>query len=266
VPAFTGDPDARTEQDGFIVELWLSDDAVTTRRPLFARVRVTNGSGRTVYRHVDECGNVAMVVLDQRERLERGRDWSGIAATFKERVFEEQQYGLFWFGTVKAGGLTENCEIRPGVVLEEVDALEAQGAVGRPIVPGSAILTATFGYYPDIEHLESMDEAQISISMPIQVEGESTGQRWVSDYIDIALSQPRFIEWLEEQPVRTWINTSVSDWPNELGEMPPRPPYDEATDGTVDVGLFRFRAGSDQYGAVIIDVPTDEILGYRFEP
>jgi hypothetical protein len=63
----------------------------------------------------------------------------------------------------------------------------------------------------------------------------------------------------------SWINTDVADWLNEAGEYPARPPYERATRGAVDIGLFRHDEEFGEFGGVILDLPTGELLGFRFE-
>jgi hypothetical protein len=240
---------------------------------MFARVRVTNGSNRTVYRQIGNCGDVSSITADQRALMPKARVWSGIAATFKQHVLDERGFGLWGFQNVTridlpprgCGDIFGLDPVKPGAVLNETRAWDALGAFGRPVVPGPTKLTATFAWYRDRSHAEPSDEGKLSIVTEIRVEGKPTGQTWIGEYIDRALAQPRFIDWLDDRPVSSWINTHVMDWPNERGEYPARPPYERATQGAVDIGLFRHDEEYGEFGGVILDLPSGELLGFRFE-
>jgi hypothetical protein len=271
-PAFARRPDFRAQRDGLALELWLPDRVVQTGGRIFAHVRVTNGSNRTVYRQVGgNCGDVSRIIVDQRALMPEGRTWSGIAATFKQRVLEERGYGLSGFQNVTRIG-HPGCPdfsllhpVNPGAVLDETRAWDIVGAVGRPVVPGSTKLTATFTYYRDRNHAEPSDERKLNIVTEIRVDGEPTGETWITEYVDRALAQPRFADWLDNRPVTSWINTDVVDWPNDDGEYPARPPYDRATQGAIDIGLFRWDEELGEFGGVTLDLPSGELLGFRFE-
>jgi hypothetical protein len=239
---------------------------------MFAHVRVTNRSNRIVYRQIGNCGDVSSIIVDQRP-LMPSRSWSGIAATFKQRVLDERGFGLSYFQNVTridlpprgCGDIFGLDPVKPGAVLNETRAWDAIGYFGRPVLPGPTMLTATFAYYPDSKHRNPSDERKLNILTEIRVEGKPTGETWIGEYVDRALAEPRFADWLDDQPETSWINTSVAHWPNDDGEYPAQPVYLKATQGTVDIGLFRWDEEEGEYGGLILDLPSGDLLGFRFE-
>lgn len=269
-PPRTGPPTAQVERDGIIVELWLPEDVATIGERAFAYVRVTNRGALPVEYEGNPCSDSIGAFLDHSASAPAGRSWPGIAGVFKARLLEEGRYGISLFMDVEridreqhgCADIGMSVFLEPGDMHERSMALDLQGYPGNPIFPGLATALGRFAYGPGDP---SEREEALVAEAPIRIEGERTPEYWIVDFVDRALSEPRFAEWLEEQPVESWINTHSTAWPNEEGRYPRDPCYQRATDGALDIGLFRDVDLTVEYGAVTLDLPSGEVLGVRFE-
>lgn len=268
-PPRTGAPTAKVERDGILVELWLPEEVAAIGERFFAHVRITN-TGVRRFQQID-CDGPADITVDYRAALPPSRDWHGIAGQFKARFLSEARYGEAAFSDIAVIDREHfGCAdvlivepVEPGTVLEETLAWDLEGYLGRPLVPGPATLEAAFRFWPT-QAAEGERQA-VAVEADIQIGGVLTPGWPLAEYVDLALSEPRFDAWLEEQPVETWINTNTVAWPNEEGEYPRDPCYQGATDGALDIGLFRDVDQTVEYGSVTLDLPSGEVLGVRFE-
>jgi hypothetical protein len=269
-PPRTGPPTAAVERDGILVELWLPEDVARIGERTFAHVRVTNRTERSVQYEGNPCDASLGARLDYTASAPAGRSWPGIAGAFKARLLEEGSYGIRYFMDVERidqeqrgcadVGMTTGLGL--GATLERTVALDLVGYPGRPIFPGPATALGRFAYWP----AETYEGQEVVVAeAPIGIEGERTPEYWIVDFVDRALAEPRFAEWLEQRPAETWINTHSTAWPNEEGRYPADPCYERATDGALDIGLFREVPGVFEFGSVSLDLPSGELLGVRFE-
>jgi hypothetical protein len=267
-----GPPLATGERDGILLQLWLDRQQVRVGDRLFALTRVTNNGTTSPTWEKNICGSgPAPISVTRVSELPVGQSWTGLAADFKQTVLSEGGFvsggraslGKFWdagmFDTVipmGCPGYSQQGPFMPGEVSEMVLAWNVAAPQGQVMSTGTASVTATF----------ASSAPDISAQTLIEIEAvEPTEPLTIVHYVDIALSQSEFNDWLNERPRSSWINTSVTFWPNDQGEYPPQPEYEGVTNGAVDVGLFRSPAG-EQYGSVIIEVGTGRVLGTRFEP
>jgi hypothetical protein len=207
----------------------------------------------------------APVTAQTEDALPAGREWQGIAAAFKQQVLTESGMTggtstVGYFATPMPDGVQVGCPaismmrpFQPGQVEEEAVVWDVVPPQGLAIRTGELTIKSTF------------ESVSLSASASVVVEGAAAAQFTVVDYVDAALSVPKFREWLESQPRTTWVNTAVAFWPSPEGAMPPRQPYRSAPNGAVDIGLFTSPPGTNGYGAVILDPVTLEVLGTRFE-
>ena len=271
-PAWEGPPTASAIEEGIRVEVWHQGREVVIGERVFAHVRVTNESDRRIFRETS-CGvGLARVTVDYSASLPKGQAWTGMAQRFKEELLREGRYGVGQFvGTEWLDQGNRVCAdvftgeyLEPGEALESSLAWDVVGYPLRPVLPGAADAVATLRYWLD-ETAVPEDDVTVSAATEVQLTGDATPETPVVEYVDRALAEPRFAEWLEEEPPSTWINTHITTWPNEEGQYPDQPCYADATEGAIDIGLFRMVDGGDGYGAVTLDLPSGELLGVRFQ-
>lgn len=273
-PPRTGPPTAEVERDGILVELWLPEEVATIGERFFAHVRITNTGVQRVFRDASDCVTPSSVSVDYTVALPAGNAWSGIAGTYKKRLLSEREYGIRHFLDMEHVGLLSYfCSdvlitkpFGPREALEHSVAWDIGGYQFRPVVPGNAVVTAKFGFWPTEDSAGDPESLSVAAGTPILIAGTATSERPLVDYVDLTLAEPRFAEWLEQRPPDTWINTHSVAWPNEEGEYPPDPCYERATDGALDIGLYREVPGIFEFGSVSLDLPSGELLGVRFEP
>jgi hypothetical protein len=253
-----------------VLELWLSDRTVSIGHRTFGRVRVTNRGRRTVYRQTGgNCGVTAHILVDQRAMIPPGRMWDGVAATFTRRVRADWKPGMYGFRPVDFIDLGEyGCPdhfsldpVRPGQVVDVKFAWDPASRFGSPLMPGRAEVTASFPFFRDREQYGRADERRVTATTTVRIKGQAHPQRWLTEYLDLALSEPHFADWLDDYPPRTWINTHVVLWPNEDGIYPRDAIFQQATEGALEVGLFRRGVNPTEYLAVVLDVPSGAALG-----
>jgi hypothetical protein len=268
-PPRTGPPTATAERDGILVELWLPEDVARIGERTFAHVRVTNLGPLAIEYEGNPCSESLGARLDYTASAPAGRSWPGIAGAFKARFLQEGSYGVRSFVNVERIDQEQrDCDtvgmpayLEPATSLERTVALDLVGSPGRPIFSGPATALGRFAYRPGENEGEDVVEAEA----PIRIDGERTPEYWIVDFVDRALAEPRFAEWLDQRPADTWINTHSVAWPNEDGDYPPDPCYERATDGALDIGLFREVPGVFEAGSVSLDLPSGDVLGVRFE-
>lgn len=271
-PIALGDspPTATSQEDGIVVELWLDARDVALGDRLLALVRVTNRGNTSPTWESNICGfGPAHITVEGPAGLPEGRSWDGLAAEFKREVLAEfgavrdghADLGSFWDAEmidVDNMACPAYSQVRPFVPGQSVQKLLAWDARAKPglnVTAGQATVTARF----------ESSAGSVTAETVVEIKDSSPRTLTVVDYVDTALAQPDYAAWLEELPRSSWINTSVTFWPNEEGRYPPRAEYDDATTGAVDVGLIRNGANLEEGGAVIIDTGTGEVLGTRFD-
>jgi hypothetical protein len=265
VPQREGPPTAVAEGDGIVLELWVPDEPATIGQWFFSHLRLTNESRGVVL--IDyPCDQIA-VKLDASSLVPPGRAWTGLAAAFKEQLLARYEHGNWTMVESQSIGREQRAcgdvagPMSPGGVVEQTYALDLTGTRHAGAVrPGPASVVATFKTYDWSEG----DPPTITTDAPIRIEGVPTTETSIVGYIDRALEEKRFTDWLAKEPLDSWINTHISWWPNEEGQYPPDPLYRKATEGTVGIGLFRIGPNLEELGAVIFDLPSGKLLGFRF--
>lgn len=268
-----GPPLTSGEQDGIVVQLWLDRQQVRVGERLFALTRVTNNGTTSPTWEKNICGSgPAPISVTRVSELPVGQSWTGLAADFKQKVLSEGGFvsrgrailGKFWdasmFDTLiplACAAYSQQGPFAPGEVSEMRLAWDVAAEEGQVLSTGTASVTATFASSAPAISAETLIEIQAI---------EPNGALTIVHYIDIALSQSEFHDWLNERPRSSWINTHVGFWPNDEGQYPPQPEYEGVTNGAVDVGLFRSLPQGEEVGSVIIEVGTGRVLGIRLEP
>lgn len=260
---------ATAEKDGIAVELWLSAREAHVGDRLLALVRVSNRGTSSPTWETNTCGTgPAPIRVEAPAGLPAGRAWTGLAAEFKGQLLREfgavgngrAVIGTFWdaetidLPNVACPAFSAMAPLLPGQGVEKMIAWDVGTKSGLTIEAGTAALVAQF----------SSSAGEVEAVTSVDISGDSAAGRTIVEYVDTALANEAFHDWLNEADSSSWINTSVTFWPNEEGEYPARPEYEKATTGAVDVGLFRDGPEFETYGGVIIDTGTGEILGTRF--
>ena len=268
-PPLADAPTITADEDGVLLEVWLpAEVAIGTRS--FAAARMTNRTDADIYRQVGGCEPVAAISVDFSASVPAGPDHPGIAGRFKQRLLEDGGLGRGDYREPALMGPNVGCDdmfalqpLRPGAVVEQRYAWDPIARPGYPIVAGAASVAVSARYYSD-ENEGS--EKKIERDAAMTLLGSAPAALSIADYADRAVAVPEFHHWLGSAPEDTWINAYVGHWPNEQGEYPPQPVYQNATEGTADVGLFRTTRDGEEAGIVVLDLPSGDLLGTRFEP
>ncbi len=269
-PLGEGSPTASATGDGFVVELWLDRGGVRLGDRLHALVRVTNAGDAAPMWETNTCfrGPAALKAVVA-GGLPAGQDWDGLAGEFKELALLEagvESTGQAAVGefviaqfvdrdAVPCDAMSIMRRFVPGQVEQEWLAWDVVPKVGLTIPSGELTLAATF----------ASDLGEVTAEATVRVEADDVPILTLVDYIDAALSEPSFRQWVEAHPRDGWLNTTITFWPNTEGQMPQFPPYTRARAGAVDVGLFADATGQGFAGMVVLERSTAEVLGTRFE-
>jgi hypothetical protein len=274
----SGEPTARGEVDGIVVELWLDRRDVDAGGRVQALARVTNEGDTVVYREENVCGTgPAPVTVEGSWGLPAGESWTGVAAEFKRQVLAAE--GALPHGRSRIGGFVDAARIdddsvlcflpsiigpfRPGDSARMRLAWDAIAPEGRVIPAGTAYVRATFESWTDRDTRQHAPA--ISAETTIEIGHGPTPALTIVDYVDAALADPEFSAWLEERPMSSWINPLVTYWPNGEGVYPAMPEYEGVTDGAVDVGLARFGDEYEEVAVAVIDATDASVLGVRYQ-
>ena len=262
-------PSVSANEDGVLLEVWLPAEVSIGGRS-FAVARLTNRTDAEIFRQVGGCEPVATITVDFSAVLPTGPEHEGIAAAFKRRLLQDSNLGHGDYRDVATMGTNVGCPdlfklepLQPGGVAEQRYAWDAVARPGYPVVAGRANVTVSARYYADED---DGSEMRIEREAATTLAGSAEPTLSIADYADRAVAVPEFLHWLGLAPEDTWINAYVGHWPNDQGEYPPHPEYRNATEGTADVGLFRMTPGAEEAGLVILDLPSGNLLGTRFEP
>lgn len=223
------EPTASAQQGGIILEIRLDRQQVRAGERVFALVRVTNDGDQVPTREENICRNgPALTTVDGNSGLPEGRTWTGLAGEFKNAVVAE--LGGFGGTTTRIGQfedeaidcsdprciMAEPVPFLPGDRVEALVTWDVVADPGRVIAGGQATVRAAF----------TSSAGSVATETSIEIEADSEPERTVVEYVDIALAEPTFRGWLEEQPRHTWNTATISFWPaDELGQYPPGPSY-----------------------------------------
>jgi hypothetical protein len=290
-----GRPDASTTRHGVRAELWLSSSSVTPGEWVQAVVRTTNLRETPVFAISGGCGTSATFVsIDLEPEVPAGQAQTGNAAAFKEKVlrnglathagFGTRKDTLRWVTSTASMGPRHafvECpfgpvprRLGPGASVTERFAWYPVGSFEddpwfHPMWPGTGTATASWpflsrGAPPSVSgrRMGRMVEP-IRASAAIEVTGEGPNARGLPELVDIALADPRFRAWVDEDPTRrSWRRASA------FGESGPtfEPSLylwnlpDPPSTGVVFVGLERAIDGQSHRGILTLDPWTGEVL------
>jgi hypothetical protein len=278
-----GPPVGSAEAGGIAVEIWLDRTKVLVGDTAMALVRVSNIGTHIVQRETNTCGTgPARTRVVQRDAegqaaVPVGETWPRLAGEFKRQVLadaglgEERDLGVFW--DAKLLGTNILCTLasrigpfNPGDSEFLVLAWRAVAPEGSVIVPGPAIVRATFGT-AGFGQPGAAPTVTVTAEAPIEIVTPDSSDQpaglTLVDYVDAALSDASFMEWLESAPQDTWSNTLVSYWPTEEGSYPEMPPFNAlGRRPVVEIGLARMNPLED-LRLVIVDRETAKVWGVR---
>jgi hypothetical protein len=270
-----GEPTVRAVLNGLTVELWLDRTQLNIGDRLTALARASNRGSGTVTWESNICGYGPAPVLVEREREKSPYPPDdGVANEFRRQALDLQPYlgqlldvTMIDAGNAACPAYSAPRPFKPGDSAEMRVAWDAKGTPGFPVNPGPATVRATFTYWEQgAPGPPEGPTEQISASIGIQIAGMASGGHSVSEYVDAALLDPAFKDWLNRQPIDKWINTGVAFWPNSDGQYPADPIYAKATTGAVDVYLFvSGRDGGTRKGDITFDASTFAVLGRHLE-
>jgi hypothetical protein len=244
VPRFTprGAPTVRTTKDGIKLELWVQDATLRPGQWLLAHLRVSNVGDRVI-RHNGKFEGLACppvrVRTDTSDLFDPGLDWTGAAATYKERFFRDgllTRAGLSIPGYASSGGCSDIGQagrLEPGDVEDiPLAGMPSYWLRDQPLPPGTIHLSVGFD--------GSRRADRVSVSTDVELAGDPVAYPSPGQLVDAALMSPGFIETLERQPdPRDWVNTNIAWWKKR-----PYPPQQrllgarDAPGGILEVGLF----------------------------
>lgn len=291
-----GRPDASTTRHGVRVELWLSTSSVTPGEWVQALVRTTNLRDTPAFAMSGECGRSGTSVTVRLDpQVPAGQSFTGTAGAFKRQVlrdslltwdgFGRRKDLLRWnsaraagavpFGFVECtGGFSGSRRLGPGASAIERFAWYPVGGFEddpwlQPMWPGAGAVTVSWPYLDRAappsasgRRIARMVEP-IELTAAIEVTGEGPSARGLPELVDLALADPRFGAWVDEDPTRhSWRGASAfgESGPTYepslyLWNLPDPPPT-----GVVFVGLERAIDRQSHRGIVTLDPWTGEVL------
>lgn len=253
-------PTATAESEGLLLELWLDRTSSAPGERLMAFTRISNLGAEAPVRQGNTCGEGPVPTTIQPVLPpDRGLDWTGNAAVFKELLLAEEwrPQGLLQAWMLDVGDSGCNAWGRdevfaPGSVDQDVLGWDVVDRQGRPLQSGPATVDSRF----ETGRMGSGPRtAMVSLATQVEITGEPGAERSVVDYIDAGLGDERFRAWLDKQGEPEWWDPYASYWE---GRLPRSKRYEGATDGAVAIGMSGPRRGE-----VVVDIPTLEILGRK---
>jgi hypothetical protein len=279
----SGDPTARGETDGVVVELWLDRTQVAIDDVVLALVRVSNEGTQALSREGNTCGTgPGRTTVEQRDNagaVEFGERWPGRADVFKRALLNnaglgaQRDLGAFIDATMFERNVLCTLESRmapfpPGATAQAALAWRASAGDGSVIVPGPTVIKSTFQTEEWMANpapvITVTTEAEIEI-IGLEPSAEFVGPTLV-DYVDAALSVDDFREWINGMPAGTRLDPNYIFWPTAEGNWPGVPPYTRmAPRPVVEIGAFRLNDGGEgeEFRAVVIDRATGQVLALR---
>jgi len=244
-----GPPAATRTRHGVRLELWLSSPMVAPGAWIQALVRTTNLGTNPAWSWSGECGSSGTWIgIDLASVIPTGVEQTGNAAVFKARAIRAAHVMESGFtswehlpsppstsvvGRVYAECTTPHIRLRlkPGATLEERFAWYPTGlAYGdtdlfQPLPPGTVTATAAWPYMGRGERPRRRPRRHDDVIRPItatatlELTGSGPGAPSVPELIDIALADPAFRAWVDEDPTRaSWSGVSVNNWPGPTYE------------------------------------------------
>jgi hypothetical protein len=168
-----------------------------------------------------------------------------------------KQYGCADFSAVKP--------FKPGNTEELAVGWAATPSLLTPLAAGPATVRATFRSAVDERGQEPAVTVTAEAEFDIVGQQAPTPGLTLGNYVDAALGDERFYDWVTAGTVEGWINPNWVFWSPETS-YPHIPPYDQLHGlPVIEVGLFRDdeAAGAFGYRAAIIDQRTGEVVAFR---
>jgi hypothetical protein len=279
----SGDPTARGETEGVVVELWLDRTQVAIDDVVLAMVRVSNQGTQALGREGNTCGTgPARTTVEQRDNagaLEFGERWPGRADVFKRSLLNDaglgaqRDLGTFIDTTMFERNVLCTLESRmapfaPGATAQAALAWRASARDGSIVVPGATVIKSTF----QTEEWMANPAPVIRVTAEAEIEiiGADPSAEFVGptlvDYVDAALAVDDFREWINGMPAGTRLDPNYIFWPTAEGNWPGVAPYTSMVPRpVVEIGAFRLNDGGDgeEFRAVVIDRATGQVLALR---
>jgi len=246
----TRPPTLSKERGGVRLEVWLPKRTLSPGEWLTVHVRITN----------ERKGPIHLGCYPTRSRLrvhelfDRGRVWTGNAASFKRAVLE-----LTWLGSPQLAngpascpqGETGGTRLRPGGHLEyDARLVPRYGVRDQPLPAGRLPLTTTLSYATN-----DWGVPRRTVTVGGEVELDGPPWPWASpqQIVDAALADPRFAAWLDDQGPGCCRSATFEVveapgsiyWPEHGFEGP-------APDGTVYLSTFPSSVLLDPWTAQVI--------------
>jgi hypothetical protein len=262
---------ASSEENGFLLELWVDRDKAGLGERVNAWVRITNVGNAAPTWETNTCGTgPAPVVVTAQGNVGRGREWDGVARAFKDQLLSskgiemDQPSTVGEFVQADMIGRNVSCTLMsqpkafdPGqVVVGGQLAWDVLPREGSSIPEGEATLESTF----------SAEGIKVRTRASLTIEAGDTPALTLVDYADAALAEPSFRTWLEGHAPGAHMDPNVTYWPNNEGEFPRMEPYTGVRNPVVEIGVFYTEDPTDGfYGGVVLDRATNTVIGSRFE-
>lgn len=279
----SGEPTARGETEGVVVELWLDRTQVAVDDVVLALVRVSNQGTQLLSRDKNTCGaGPAATTVQQRDNagaVPFGKRWPEGADVFKRTLLNsaglgaQRDLGAFMDATMLGRNIgcalaSQMAPFPTGAADQAALAWRASAGDGSIIVPGPTVITSTFETVKWMANpaplIKVTAEAEIEISAPVP-SAEFVGPTLV-DYVDAALSVDEFREWINSMAAGTSLDPNYTFWPTAEGNWPGVPPYTSmAPRPVVEIGVFCLNDGGEgeEFRAVVIDRATGQVLALR---
>ena len=287
----TGPPAATTTRHRIKMEVWLSSEHAAPGEWVQLLVRTTNLGRVPAWSASSECGSSGTsATVDLQPVIPTGQEQTGNAAAFKRMAIADSSALLASFlpwryladsSTAPADGLAvgswAECGTLPGplrlrarATLEERFAWYPAGSFdGRvwfqPLPPGTVPVTIAWPFIGRGGHPpRHPSRMPVRATASIELTGDGPGTPSLPELVDIALADPTFRAWVDEDPTRaTWDGVYVdgSPGPTYQNDMLLRDLQDAPPTGILTLELDRTPASR---GVISLDPWTGRVLRVQF--
>lgn len=285
----SGPPAATATRHGVRMRMWLSSTKAVPGQWLQLLVRTTNLDKSTAWSHSGECKTSGTLAdVDLRPAIPPGREQTGNAAAFKEEVLSHAMGASFtpWRylpreGDTPVDGLVSGAwaecttlpgplRLKAGATLEErfawYPAHSFDGDVWfQPLPPGTVPVTVEWPFIGRGERAPRHARLRpITVTASVELTGDGPGTPSLPELVDIALADPRFRAWVDDDPTRrTWDGASGIGWPGPTygNNMLLRDLEDAPPTGIMTIELTRRETSR---GVVSLDPWTGRVLQVEF--
>jgi hypothetical protein len=287
-----GRPDATSTRRGIRIDLWLSSPTVAPGEWVQALVRTTNLRDTPAWSWSGEClTSGTRVAVDLGAIIPPGEPQTGNAAVFKQQAlrwttetgFTPWRYLDDDYASTGSGYGFVECTIMPGPLNLKAGASRTErfawypagsfdGEVWfQPLPPGLVVVTASWPYLSRGDRPSLGSRRAYRLTKPVkataelEVTGDGPGTPSLPELIDIALDDPEFRAWVDDEPGRErWCDWCVSatGWPgptyehhlylSDLGDTRPN--------GVLTLELDQQRTR----GIITMDPWTGEVIDVQF--